>query len=60
MEKDRAIELLNAVINHMFVAENSFNVISELLSIGFTRDELVNDFGLCESDVDDVLEEREE
>ena len=56
----RAKELLNAVIDHMLVAEKNRDVIEELLSIGFTENELITDFGFCDSDVVDVLEESED
>lgn len=59
MTKERAIELLNAVIDHMSVAERNDEVIRELFNIGFTGDELVEDFGYSLTDVREVEEELE-
>ena len=56
MTLERTKELLNAFINHLSVAENNSTVIQELLSIGFTKDELINEFNFCEDDVKDIIE----
>ena len=57
MPIDRAIELLNIMIDHLSVAERNDNVIKKLLNIGFTEEELINEFNFCEDEVRDVLEE---
>ena len=59
MTVTRAKELVNAMIDHILVSEKNNDVIGELLSIGFTENELVIEFGFCESDVADVLEKLE-
>ena len=59
MTKQRAIELLNAVIDNLSVAERNDSVIEKLLHIGFTGDELVEDFGYSLTDVIEVEEELE-
>lgn len=53
---DRCMELLNAVIDHIAVAENINTQISTLVNIGFTTDELVAYFQYSQSDIDDYLE----
>lgn len=60
MDIDRSMELLNAMIQHMHVAESNTNVIRTLLNIGFTEEELVYEFNYSEDDVRDVIEEMEE
>jgi len=57
--RDRAVELLNAVLNHMSVAERNDDVIKTLLSIGFTEDELVVDFNFCREDIQSIIKEME-
>lgn len=57
MTKSRAMELLNGIINHISVAVSTRNVIEGLLSIGFTKEELVEEFGYSSSDVEYVLED---
>lgn len=59
MKRKRAMELLNAVINHLSVAERNNTVIEKLLNIGFTDEELINEFNFCREDVNDVLKEME-
>lgn len=59
MNLERALELLNAIINHALVAEKLSDVIAKLLHIGFTRDELVTHFNFSASDVDEVENEME-
>lgn len=56
----RAMELLNAMIDHLSVAERNDEVIKKLLHIGFTEDELINEFNFCEDDVKEVATEMEE
>ena len=59
MTKERAMELLNAVIDNLSVAERNSDVIRELFHIGFTGDELVEDFGYSLTDVREVEEDLE-
>lgn len=55
MTRDRAMELLNALIANLSVAERNNDVIKHLLTIGFTEDELAVDFNFCRDDVKDVI-----
>lgn len=57
MTKERCMELLNQVINHVSVAHNTKQQIYELLLIGFTADELIDEFNFDEDDVNDALSE---
>lgn len=59
MTKERAMELLNAVIDNLSVAERNDDVIIKLFCIGFTSDELVEDFGYSLTDVREIEEELE-
>ena len=56
MTNERCMELLNAVIDNLSVAERNDNVIRKLFHIGFTGDELVEDFGYSLTDVREVEE----
>ena len=56
MTLDRSMELLNAMIDNLSVAENNTTVIKHLLHVGFTKDELITDFNFAESDVVYALE----
>lgn len=60
MDETRMKELLNQLIDHVAVASNTSETVSELLQIGFTSEELVNEFGFSQSDVDDVCDEESE
>lgn len=51
MTYDRAMELLEAVAEYALVGNSIQEAISELISIGFTKDELVNDFYFSADDV---------
>lgn len=51
MENERAMELLNAVIDHISCGENITTTLEELDKIGFTREELVEDFGFSPQDM---------
>lgn len=51
MEKERAIVLLNSVIDYFSVSEKNSEVIEKLLHIGFTGDELIEDFEYSLTDV---------
>ena len=55
MDIDRAMELLNAVVDHVAVAENTNTQIANLVNIGFTTEELVKYFSYSQSDIDDYL-----
>lgn len=57
LDIDRCMELLNAVVDHIAVAENTRTQISKLVNIGFTTDELVDYFGYSESDIEDYLDD---
>ena len=59
MELPRALELLNALIDHMINDEGgqSRQVIDSLLSVGFTAEELTEDFCFSAGDVESVMEE---
>lgn len=61
MQLPRALELINALIDRMINDEggHSRQVIETLLSIGFTAEELVEDFCFPRSDVNDVESESE-
>lgn len=48
-------ELLNNVIDHMSAGESCHHLIGQLLSLGFSFDELVEDFNFSKKDVDDWL-----
>lgn len=54
--RERCMELLNAFINNLSVAESNTTVLKHLLYIGFTKDELVNHFNFTEADVQDAME----
>lgn len=59
MELPRTLELLNALIDHMINDEggHSRQVIATLLSVGFTAEELTEDFCFPAGDVEYVMEE---
>lgn len=56
----RAMALLHEIVEHSCAARKTNEAIEELLRLGFTDDELVNDFNFSQSDVDDVVEKIEE
>ena len=51
-------KLLNSMIDYLLVGEKLTNVIDKLITIGFTKEELVNEFNFTESCVDYVIEDR--
>lgn len=55
----RALELLNALIDHMINDEGGHarRVIETLLNVGFTAEELADDFCFSAGDIEDVLNE---
>lgn len=57
MKKERAMELLNNVIDRISVAEKTSTTIEECLRIGFTKKELVKNFGFSKEDVKEVAKE---
>lgn len=60
MKLDRAMELLRAMIDNLSVAERNKTVIQKLLYIGFTQDELINEFNFGSDDVKDAAEDMDE
>lgn len=54
MTKERCMELLNQVVDHTGIAHNTQEQIHELLQIGFTADELVDEFQFDRQDVTTV------
>lgn len=60
MSQERCMELINAIINNLSVAERNNQVIKYLLYVGFTKDELINHFNFAESDVLDAEEGMDE
>lgn len=57
MTKERCMELLNQVIDHVSAAHNTTQQIHKLLLIGFTADELINEFNFDADDVNNALSE---
>lgn len=59
MKLPRALELLNALIDHMINDEggHSRRVIETLLNVGFTAEELTESFCFPAGDVEDILAE---
>ena len=50
---ERAMELLNEIINHVTIAENTSNSISKLVNMGFSLEELVRHFNFSSSDIEE-------
>ena len=57
MTKERCMTLLDQVIDHVIVGQNTKGAIHELLQIGFTKKELIEEFSFDKDDVEDVPEE---
>lgn len=55
MTKERCMELLNQIVDHTAVARNTAETIEELVSMGFTYDELIAEFNFDEDDVNDAI-----
>lgn len=57
----RAVSLTNALIDHMVndAGGHSREVLDVLLNLGFTAEELVNEFQFTQNDVEECLEEQE-
>lgn len=60
MTKERAMELLDMVIDYVSITENISTTIQELLHIGFTEEELVNEFHFSQADIDNLGSEEDE
>ncbi len=59
MNLERAKELLNSVIDHFYVSEKSSDVIRKLLRIGFTEEELTNEFDFSKQDIAEATDDPE-
>ena len=57
MTKERCMTLLDQVIDHVIVGQNTKGAIHELLQIGFTKNELIHEFSFAKEDVEQVQEE---
>lgn len=55
MTKERCLELLNQVINHVSATQNTQRTIHELLLIGFTPKELTETFRFDADDVNEAI-----
>lgn len=55
MTKERCLELLNQVINHVSATQNTQRTIHELLLIGFTPKELTETFRFDTEDVNEAI-----
>lgn len=51
MSEERAKELLNSIIDYVYVGNNTQGTIKELLEMGFEPDELIEDFNFSPSDI---------
>ena len=51
MQKERAIQIINAFVNNLLISERPKDVIQYLLYIGVTKQELENVFGFNRSDI---------
>ena len=62
MQLPRALELLNTLIDHMIEQEGGHanRVIPTLLDVGFTAEELIEDFSFPHESVDAETEAQEE
>ena len=56
LRNDRCMELLNSIVDHIAVAENTNTQIEKLVTLGFTTDELISYFNYSKSDIEDYLE----
>lgn len=56
MTKDRAMELLEQIVQYVSIGNNTSEQVEELLKYGFTPEELVRDFGYSKADVDTIEE----
>lgn len=60
MDEKRMKALLNQIINHVAVARNTSETVSELFNMGFTAEELTNEFGFSQADVEECEATEEE
>lgn len=51
MSEERAKELLNSIVDYVYVGNNTQGTIKELLEMGFEPDELIEDFNFSPSDI---------
>ena len=59
MTNKRAMELLNQIIDYTSIARDTEETISELLHMGFSAEELCNEFAFGQEDIDYVLNDIE-
>ena len=59
MEAKRAVELINHIIDRMIddAGGHSREALAQLIELGFTREELVDEFQFPSADVDDLMSE---
>ena len=55
MKTERAMEILNNVVNFVSAGNDTGDTINELLKYGFEAEELVNDFNFSKIDVEDGI-----
>ena len=58
MNPERAMEILNNVVNFVSIGNDTKDTINELLKYGFEAEELVNDFNFSKADVEDATGEK--
>lgn len=59
MTYERSMELLSEIVDYVSIANDTAETIEELLKIGFTSEELINDFSFSKEDVNAVLNDKE-
>ena len=61
MEAKSAVELINRIIDRMIddAGGHSGEALAQLIELGFTREELVDEFQFPSADVDDLMSECE-
>lgn len=59
MQNERAISLLNSIIDYVAVGRNSTDTIIELIKMGFDPEELHADFGFNLHDIDDAMSDED-
>lgn len=57
MTLERAMELLNALIDNALVGEKQKDVIMHLMHVGFEERELINNFNFSSTDVREAAED---
>ena len=60
MDEKRMRALLNQIIDHVAVARNTSETVSELCKMGFTGEELSAEFGFSQADVEECEATEEE